>query len=72
MGHHNKVAKFKNARKLGIRHAQWRKRTNVTAKVGAPIAAGVVAGPAGSAGALVVIHRSWIKQHIFHRTHEHA
>jgi hypothetical protein len=35
------------------------------AKIGAPIAAGAIAGPAGTAGVEVVEHRKWIKRHIF-------
>jgi hypothetical protein len=40
------------------------RRTKAVAKIGAPIAAGAVAGPAGTVGVEAVEHRKWIKHEI--------
>jgi len=37
------------------------------AKIGVPIAIGVAAGPAGSAGYAAFQHRDWIKEHVLRR-----
>jgi hypothetical protein len=44
--------------------------TRAAVKIGAPIAAGAVAGPAGTVGYEAVEHRNWIKRHLPHfRSH---
>ncbi|PWU08148.1 MAG: hypothetical protein C5B51_08330 [Terriglobia bacterium] len=53
------AAKYRKDLKAG-----GRRRTKAVAKIGAPIAAGAVAGPARSAEVEAVEHRKWIKRHI--------
>jgi len=62
------AAKYRKDLKVG-----GKRRTKAVAKIGAPIAAGAVAGPAGSAGVEAVEHRKWIKHQILrvkpHKSH---
>jgi hypothetical protein len=56
------VTKYRQDLKAG-----GHRRTRAIAKISGPIAAGAVAGPAGTIGYEAVEHRSWIKRHILHR-----
>ena len=45
----------------------WHTRRRAMVKIGAPLAAGAIAGPVGTAGYEAYDHRKWIKRHILRK-----